>query len=545
MTGAGLNTVSMLRISNGSFVVLALLAIFGSQAFILTAFAFIRKMKLESLRRQVDSWLKKTPIAPTLSTEDRATIAHYHNVDIALEFLVYALLFYLIIWIFAGTLWLYSAFMTQSIPSEIKQRGLLRIDNAAFLSVSAFTNCGLTITSNSLIGMKDNPIAYVPMTFLILAGGTCLPLFLRSMLRLFAVGETLLSRHTKLLNRFSREDIKTYRRALQMLLNHPRSITCGLFDHFQSLYLGRMVLGFIVVQYVFFIASTMRRRESLDENTTWELLGIGYFQTLSTRSAGFSMMDLRTLNQGLLVIYVVMMYLSAFPLVSTIQDTQDSKYGPSNDDDDDDDAVVNVLSDDRREVSKESRKLTDSDDLATHDDVHESVPQTNDNEKGKCRKRVRFHIERDSVSSSSSNETTAARNKLTILHKLNQAFAARYLFRHTSFLLLALLICAYSEDHLLQPNHPSQVNLFYIFFELISAYGNVGLSMGIPGESYSLSGAMTVTGRTMVMAVMLLGKTRGLPSSSDEVVDFEFLRYLHAWHFPNEEKKSKNGEFSL
>lgn len=85
-----------------------------------------------------------------------------------------------------------------------------------------------------------------------------------------------------------------------------------------------MVGQLIVIQYLFFILSVVFQENLQEKYPTDVLLGIGYFQTLSIRSAGFVMMDLRELNQGLLFIYFIMMYISAFPLVSTLQGSSTS-----------------------------------------------------------------------------------------------------------------------------------------------------------------------------------------------------------------------------
>ena len=61
----------------------------------------------------------------------------------------------------------------------------------------------------------------------------------------------------------------------------------------------------------------------------------------------------------------------------------------------------------------------------------------------------------------------------------------------------------------------------------MSAYGNVGTSLGIPGKVYSLSGDMGVTGKLVIIFVMLLGKMRGLPAHTDEVIDFKFAALQH------------------
>jgi hypothetical protein len=118
---------------------------------------------------------------------------------------------------------------------------------------------------------------------------------------------------------------------------------------------------------------------------------------------------------------------------------------------------------------------------------------------------------------------TSLRERLTSLREnqsMHEQFAKNFLFRHSFFLLLAVIACAFTEDHLLT-YYSAYVNLWYIIFEIISAYGNVGLSLGYPDVNYSLSGTMSVLGKLVIISVMLLGKHRGLPASDDEVIDFK------------------------
>ena len=78
-------------------------------------------------------------------------------------------------------------------------------------------------------------------------------------------------------------------------------------------------------------------------------------------------------------------------------------------------------------------------------------------------------------------------------------------------------------------NNATWFNVFDIIFELVSAYGTVGLSLGVPYDNYScvaivpkvswitlcslrrFSGAFSVLGKLVVTAVMLRGRHRGLP----------------------------------
>ena len=97
-------------------------------------------------------------------------------------------------------------------------------------------------------------------------------------------------------------------------------------------------------------------------------------------------------------------------------------------------------------------------------------------------------------------------------------------FRFSQFLLLFFLISTFVESDLIY-EHPEVINIWFILFEFVSAYANVGLSMGVPGYAYSLCGAMSTTSRVLLIFTMLLGKHRAMPRRNDTVVDFKY-RYL-------------------
>lgn len=61
-------------------------------------------------------------------------------------------------------------------------------------------------------------------------------------------------------------------------------------------------------------------------------------------------------------------------------------------------------------------------------------------------------------------------------------------------------------------------SVFSIFFEVVSAYGNVGLSLGHPSNSTSLSGHFTVFSKVVICAMMIRGRHRGLPYALDRAI---------------------------
>jgi hypothetical protein len=115
-------------------------------------------------------------------------------------------------------------------------------------------------------------------------------------------------------------------------------------------------------------------------------------------------------------------------------------------------------------------------------------------------------------------------------------FTHNFLFRHTVVIVLAIIILGFVEDKMVREN--PVVDFFDVIFEVISGYGNVGLSMGFPGSMASLCGNMSTVGKLVLILVMMLGKLRGLPTHSDAVSDFSF-KEMKFW--VRKAKKEKKG----
>lgn len=61
-------------------------------------------------------------------------------------------------------------------------------------------------------------------------------------------------------------------------------------------------------------------------------------------------------------------------------------------------------------------------------------------------------------------------------------------------------------------------DLFAVLFEIVSAYGTVGLSMGVPGVNASLCSQFSVPGKLIIVAMQIRGRHRGLPYGLDRAV---------------------------
>ncbi|KAH9225950.1 hypothetical protein K456DRAFT_1755055 [Colletotrichum gloeosporioides 23] len=97
-------------------------------------------------------------------------------------------------------------------------------------------------------------------------------------------------------------------------------------------------------------------------------------------------------------------------------------------------------------------------------------------------------------------------------HVRNQlSFDLWYIFLGT------FCICIAESQRIMDLNEPA-FSVFPVFFEVVSAYGNVGLSLGHPSVMTSLSGEFTTFSKLVVCAMMIRGRHRGLPYALDKAI---------------------------
>lgn len=599
MTGTGLTTVPMSAISRPSFIILWILILIGSPTFMLLPTLIHKRRCFDVLNREIVRRQRNGSLPPLnrLTSNELNIITDFNLLADALYVLTIVILVYLISWLTLGIIFLTIAFSLKPIQPELLQRGFTSFDSAVFTTLAAFSNAGITITSDSLEGIADNPSAYLFISLLIIAGNTALPIFLRLFILFIIKLDTLWGRFINIFTlstaTTAHSEVDSRRRktrkVLEFIINNPRRLTTHLFSGEETRALSMILLLLIITQYSFFLTTTMNRSIALASQDRVTLAGIGFFQTLSTRSAGFSMMDLRQLNQGLIVIYCVMMYISSTPIIVENRKTkhESARFQSSNSDAfsfmnhwitgiglsflrfmsllSSRDVSPSVLIDGRStsfESNESNREkfssipLLHSDKLDPKEDVPPSISingQTSRSEnKVINRKKLsltpvnqRFVNESESellqrldrAANFEDGKQTEQDDEVTLASIENKLF--QHIMRHRSFyVLVAIVICALSEDKKINENM-LKINLGYIIFEIISAYGNIGLSLGLPGKTYSLSGGMSIIGKLVLMSLMLLGKHRGQPLEGDEMIDFNFVDYCIACRYYDKNAKER------
>lgn len=118
-----------------------------------------------------------------------------------------------------------------------------------------------------------------------------------------------------------------------------------------------------------------------------------------------------------------------------------------------------------------------------------------------------------------------------IMHIRNQlSFDLWYIF------LGVFCICC-AESKRIMDMEDYAFSVFSIFFEVVSAYGNVGLSLGYPTNLTSLCGHFTIFSKLVICAMMIRGRHRGMPYALDRAITLPSDRL--ADHNPEEKYRDE------
>lgn len=229
----------------------------------------------------------------------------------------------------------------------------------------------------------------------------------------------------------------------------------------------------------------------------------------AVRSGGFYVVPITAVYIGLQILYVIMMYISVYPVVITMRHS-------------------NVY---------EERSLG----IYADDDPSSPADDASQAEKGTATNRLGLQKQATNTSA-----TSAQRRRRGTVSHLSAAMRRHFSWQGVGvapleenvpdgrlsfvrqqiagqvahdiwFLVLAVLAISVIETrHFL--GDPLTYSVFNIMFEVVSAYGTVGISTGLPYAAYSFSGGWYVGSKLVLCLVMLRGRHRGLPVALDRAV---------------------------
>eukprot|EP00930_Biecheleria_cincta_P062127 TRINITY_DN47633_c0_g1_i1.p1 TRINITY_DN47633_c0_g1~~TRINITY_DN47633_c0_g1_i1.p1 ORF type:complete len:445 (-),score=65.23 TRINITY_DN47633_c0_g1_i1:213-1526(-) len=258
--------------------------------------------------------------------------------------------------------------------------------------------------------------------------------------------------------------------ALDFLLEHPRRCFTHMFPAVHTLWLLLVVVALNVLGVVVILIQDSQHSFAFNGQSHSDIFFNALFQTISARTAGLNSVNLAQLSQGTTFFLVLMMYFSTTPTVVTM----------------------------RLSAHGNGRSQHELDITGRMEGVEEEI--------------------------------LTGRTSL-------KSQARRYLTQDATYLMVILfLICCWEQESFveasLQPLHSDGIyadfSFFKVLFELISAYGTCGLSLGYKTQVFSFSGVWCESSQLLLVMTMVLGRLRGLPDSIDASVRAAMPRQISA-----------------
>ncbi|KAI0006312.1 TrkH-domain-containing protein [Xylariaceae sp. FL0662B] len=391
----------------------------------------------------------------------------------ALKLLSIVVPLYAFLWQFLGCISI-GAWIANNQPQPAMDNAISPWWNGIFNGVSAFNNSGMSVLDMNMIPYGSSYFVLIVMGSMVLAGNTAYPIFLR----------LILWCSLKILERATyAQDYAEWKQTLEYILKYPRRVYTNLFPSRQTWWLLFMLFVLNGTDWAAFEVLNLGN-SALDHIPLGSRIIDGLFQALAVRSGGFYVVSIPTLFIGLQVLYVIMMYISVYPVVITMRHS-------------------NVYEERSLGIYEEDPYNTTL-----------SRPVSHGHPAGEPRSlsrmlRIAF-AEWQGVGAAPSSRDESRVSFIS--HQIRGQLSHDLWW----LVLAVLLIMIIETKHFI--DDPVTYSVFNVVFEVVSAYGCVGISIGVPTAAYSFSGGLFTGSKLVLCAVMIRGRHRGLPVALDRAV---------------------------
>ncbi|KIP02880.1 hypothetical protein PHLGIDRAFT_32026 [Phlebiopsis gigantea 11061_1 CR5-6] len=255
------------------------------------------------------------------------------------------------------------------------------------------------------------------------------------------------------------EDGSQMDKTLHFLLDHPRRCFLYLFPSHVTWFLGAALVFFTSIEWISFIVLDIGLAVT-DSLSPGARAVAGLFQSFAVRASGFSIVSLASVAPAFQFLCIVMMYIAIYPVALSIRST-------------------NVY---------EERSLGVFELPADEEEEEPDLPEGTASRRERIGKYFGWHLRRQ------------------VAYDIWWLVCGIF------------LICIIERTKIMDDDNAPWFNIFRIVFELVSAFGGIGLTLGIPTQNYSFSGAFGPLSKLVVIVIMLRGRHRGLPVAIDRAI---------------------------
>ncbi|KAG2383047.1 hypothetical protein C9374_005014 [Naegleria lovaniensis] len=431
-----------------------------------------------------------------------------------------------------------------------------------FIAVSAFNNCGLTLLDENLSNFVHDWSICFTVGVLVMLGNVLFPLILRYILVLIYKCST------------KRKVVFKY------ILEKHHHLSPYVFPGLQTTIYGVVTLLLLVFGIVVTLASDWNSPRLVGQSISTRVL-VAFFHPMSSRTGGFNSVDLFTLSYPTLVAYALMMRIkpqmacslreNAYKIVdmvrylneeekSVVETATLSTFNPKL-------APMGKIKSTHSIVSsdidvgtvKELGKVEDGKSLISAVDQKDEVIYIKlQKEPSEEEQKAMEELEEEEKSvygyslstmkpylrSSSYSSVVPPLDKATLpqvpFPVKSRRFAKKLwnllvkcvkdfwfylttmLSTNNMWMIIIIFAISIAENDKLK-NDPAHYSLFYILFEVISAFANSGLTVGMEGSALAYCAFWTSFSKVMICIVMIMGRHRGFYGT---MIDMEEESYV-------------------
>ncbi|KAI6533849.1 hypothetical protein MCOR05_006554 [Pyricularia oryzae] len=422
-----------------------------------------------------------------------------------------------------------------------------------FLAISSFNNCGLTLLDAGLTAFVDDAFVLTVVTLLSFAGNAAFPAFIRGTIflaRLFF--KHIIARHGP-----ASDEYGEWEEAFDFILKYPRRLFMLMFPSKANLAFVSFFSTVVVVNWIGLLVLGLGN-SVLEAFPLAKRVGVALFQATTTPSGGFAVFSISGLWFDAQVLLLIVMYLAAYPEIIVMRNS--NVY---------EERSLGLYS--TAEAAKQDEE-EDAADEAAAAGMTFIVPQLSTNSMshasgisakhgiatttvktlaqvgrrgtafvGKQLQQRMSDFQGVGIDNAAARRRSQAAASLPVIVGIKRsktidfepppaAAAAsdgsvslvsqhlRGQLAHDvwSIALALFLITIIETSHSIFD--PRTFSVFNFLFEIVSGYTNIGISVGLPDQSYSFSGGWYTGSKVVMVFMMIRGRHRGLPVALDHSV---------------------------
>ena len=315
---------------------------------------------------------------------------------------------------------------------------------ALFLTFSAWGNAGFTVFPDNLVRFRNDVLVNIVIFIMAQSGNTLFPFIYRTVI--------------SILVKIPSKNQVIY----QFILDHHHRMTIHCFPATQTKVYA--IISFALQCLGFFSCMIMEYSNPQMEGDFFKKVMIALFHSGSSRTSGFNTVDIAAFYAATLMIYILMMRTKPQMLCS-LSDQNDEISNLA-----EDDYQLEKLQEARiRNENKSDYTVLERDNVGNT--IFESLYTT-----------IRQFFTKDSIKDTVQSWLDALKTFVT-------QYIGRVRSTNVWLMIIIFLISVFEREKFENPN--GSFTIFKLIFEIISAFGNVGLSLGYPGLVTSFCSVFT------------------------------------------------------